>query len=118
MARKPFVKKQRPIPPNSRYNWEMLDVYRHKSAILLEAREKVKSGEMTPDQARAWLEDEIEKDTGHRMNLKNPANITPPAKKAEQRAFVARHKRALERAKARAEVDGRAPLVRDEDYAD
>jgi hypothetical protein len=85
MARPPFVKKKRNPPPNSRHNWDMVDVYRHKNVILLEAREKVKSGEMTPDQARAWLENELEKDTGHRMNLANPAQRTPEAKKAEQR---------------------------------
>jgi len=69
MARKPFVKKQRPIPPNSRFNWDMLDVYRYKNEVLKEAREKVRSGEMTPEQARTWLQDEVEAATGHRPEV-------------------------------------------------
>lgn len=85
MARKPFKKIKRNPPPNSKFNWDMLDVYRHKNQVLLEAREKVKSGEMTPDQARAWLQDEVERDTGHRPEVnKGKATAEERARFAEE----------------------------------
>jgi hypothetical protein len=69
MARKPFKKINRNPPPNSRFNWDMLDVHRYKNEVLMEAREKVRSGEMTNDQARTWLQDEVEAATGHRPEV-------------------------------------------------
>ena len=94
MARKPFVKKQRPIPPNSRFNWDMLDVYRYQNEVLKEAREKVRSGEMTPEQARTWLQDEVEAATGYRPEV-NKGRAT-----AEQKAEIQRGVEKYEKDKA------------------
>jgi hypothetical protein len=87
MARKPFKKIKRNPPPNSRFNWDMLDTYRYKNEVLLEAREKVRNGEMTPEQARTWLQDEVEAATGHRPEV-NKGRVTAAQKAQLQKEMA------------------------------
>jgi len=91
MARKPFKKIKRNPPPNSRFNWDMLDVYRYKNEVLIEAREKVRSGEMTPEQARTWLQDEVEAATGHRPEVMK--GMATAAQKAEIQRGVEKYEK-------------------------